>query len=110
MMMLQAATTLRDTVLVSMRESGGTPSWLVTMLTATIVGSVAWSFARSVDHGQRIQKIETFTGVDNEGGLSGKIDESNTLIHKLTDAVQAVSLDVAILRERSTPQMRTGGG
>ncbi len=109
MLFIQAATMLRDTVFVSMRETGSArESWAFGTLMAVIGGLSTWALIRSVEHGQRLQKIETFVGVENEDGLSGKIDKVTQSSDALVLAVQAIALDIAILKERGLQHIRTG--
>ena len=116
MLGLQAATMLRDTVFVT-TQSATTSPWtlwlvgaLVSLLLTIAVGLSAWNLGRSVDHGKSIQRLETFVGVETEGGLSEKIDVVAETMHKLVSKVTAVALTVAVLEERSDPHKHHNRG
>jgi hypothetical protein len=98
-LMLQAATMPRDTVLLAV--SSPTTTWEFGALMAIIGALASWALIRSVEHGQRLTQVETFTGANGKNGLSQSFAEVKETLAELVSLSQANRADLEMLKERS---------
>jgi hypothetical protein len=89
-----------DTVFVATSAAPASRDWAVQLLAGIAIALASWALSRSVEHGQRLQKVETFTGSENGEGLSAKIDKIEASVERIAVNTQTVALSVARMEGR----------
>ena len=74
--------------------------WAVQLLSGLAIALASWALSRSVEHGTRISKVETFVGSENGEGLAAKIDKIETSVDRIAATTQAVAISVARIEGR----------
>jgi hypothetical protein len=95
---------ISDTVFVATHTAPvASHEWAVQLLAGMAIALASWALSRTVEHGQRIQKVETFVGSENGEGLSAKIDKIEKVVETIAISTQAVAISVARIEGRGDP-------
>jgi hypothetical protein len=90
-----------DTVFVALPTTPASHDWAVQLLAGIAIGLASWALSRSVEHGQRLQKVETFTGSEDGEGLAAKIDKIEHTVEQIAISTQSVAISVARIEGRA---------
>ena len=77
-----------------------THDWAVQLLAGIAIALASWALSRSVEHGQRISKVETFVGLVDGEGLAAAIKKIEVSMDKIATTTQAVAVSVARIEGR----------
>jgi hypothetical protein len=89
-----------DTVFVALPTTPASHDWAVQLLAGLAIALASWALSRTVEHGNRIQKVETFTGSEDGEGLSAKIDKIEASVERIAVNTQTVAISVARIEGR----------
>lgn len=99
--LIQAATAPHDTVYIATRAVGPSNDWAVGALAGIALSLAGWALTRTVQHGEAIRHLVTFTGSDGNNGLASSFAEVKETLAELVSIGHANRADLEMLKERS---------